>query len=109
MYSDRYKLKPACFTDEQWRTWYENCAHLVNAVDFACTDCTPQYKERMMKAGKCDWPCVQFFPVKEVKKEEGDESHGVMKCDDVSVLGRRMSVTQGRGYGHPVPDALKSK
>jgi len=86
------KARPACFTAAQWQEWYEHCAHLVNPIDFACVDCTPQFKERMMRAGKCDWPCVEFFKVGE----------------DENIEGRRMSIEEGRGKGYDIGIPVKS-
>lgn len=76
------RKKPDCFPLEDWREWLR-LTHIVKpgAIDFACVDCTPEFKEKMMKVGKCSWPCVQFFP-------DPDDPDGV--------VGRRISIRSDR-------------
>jgi len=76
------RARPDCFPVEDWREWLR-AAHTERpgVLDFACIDCTPEFKARMMAAGKCSWPCVQFFP-------DPDDASGV--------VGRRMSLRSAR-------------
>jgi hypothetical protein len=56
------KAKPDCFTDKQWKTWSACAAWCKpNTTDWACTDCTPEFKAAALEAGKCSWPCVRFY------------------------------------------------
>lgn len=59
------KDKPACFNDAQWREW-SKCASWCKpqSIDWACTDCTPEFQTEMKLQERCSWPCVQFvkFP-----------------------------------------------
>lgn len=50
---------PLCFSLRQWKEW-RIYAVQVNPADTYCEDCTPEYKERMMKENRCLWPCVEF-------------------------------------------------
>ena len=72
------KSKPDCFTDKQWKVW-SSCAgwSKPNTTDWACTDCTPEFKARALEAGKCSWPCVRFYV-----------------ATDGGIEGRRMSVSE---------------
>ena len=57
-------LTPACFdTDQQFQEWVAadiNCYHKSH-ISLICTDCTPQYAERMRRAGRCEHPEVTFM------------------------------------------------
>jgi hypothetical protein len=76
------QAKPRCFTDEQWADWLSGFRGFrPNLIDFACQDCSPEFKIKAMAAGKCDWPCVEFFMM-----------------DDGTMEGRRTSVPGSRGY-----------
>jgi hypothetical protein len=72
----KLQAKPDCFTDEQWATWSQaaDAAH-PHLHDWACTDCTVEFKAEMELQDRCAWPCVQFF-----------------RLPDGSLEGRRMSV-----------------
>lgn len=49
-----------CFTITQWVQWHAAKIR-PNAIDYACVDCSPEFKARMEAKGKCDYPCVKFF------------------------------------------------
>jgi hypothetical protein len=74
------KAKPACFSDAGWKVWSAGASWCKpTAVDWACTDCTPEFKARALEAGKCSWPCVRFYV-----------------ATDGGIEGRRMSVSKRR-------------
>lgn len=51
---------PQCFSSlEQYKAWKE-CARMSYAPNHVCTDCTPEYQERMKDEGRCENPQVQF-------------------------------------------------
>jgi hypothetical protein len=53
---------PRCFDDIQWKSWLEVARLSPPPPKHGpCADCTPEYKEKMCSAGRCDWPDVEFF------------------------------------------------
>lgn len=72
--------RPLCFTPAQWVSW-RNGPGVPNPIDYACQDCSPDYKARMMRVHRCSWPCVEFFIM-----------------PDGTMEGRRMSIPLSRGY-----------
>lgn len=82
MSNKHLQAKPRCFTSEEWDEWLTSFKGFrPNLLDFACVDCSPEYKIRMMAKGLCDWPCVEFFMM-----------------NDGTMEGRRTSVSGSRGY-----------
>lgn len=82
---ERLKAKPDCYSPIEWKKWSASAYFLKPTVDnWGCTDCTPEFKERAMAAGKCNWPCVQF-----------------VRTADGSIEGRRMSVKRINGPRKP--------
>lgn len=76
--------KPECFTDAQWAKWKANLPSInyqPNRIDWACQDCYPAFKDEMVQAGRCSWPCVEF-----------------MMMPDGTMEGRRTSISEYRGY-----------
>jgi hypothetical protein len=80
--SDTPQPMPACWTiPEHWPEWNRlNVLARDNPskpLDHFCTDCTPEFKERMVAAGRCAFPQVRFVriierqydPVKGARKE----------------------------------------
>ena len=58
--------KPACFeTDEQWAEWVEQARQVGEYCSY-CSDCTPEYKDRMMREGRCSHPDVKFYQELEI-------------------------------------------
>ena len=56
-----------CFSHAEWKAWTRASYHCrPDARDYACADCTPEFKARMLAERKCMWPCVQF-----VTEEDG--------------------------------------
>jgi hypothetical protein len=58
---------PKCFDGpRQFAEWerHEAEAHALRnpPVDF-CSDCTPQYKSEMVKAGRCEFPHTLFVTI----------------------------------------------
>lgn len=78
----RTQAKLRCFTEAQWEEWSSKQVIRPNTTDWACLDCDPAFKERMMACGRCDWPCVEFFLM-----------------PDGTMEGRRMSLVQGTQLG----------
>ena len=72
----RRLAKPECFNEKQWKQWKSAGGWFAkpNPTDYACLDCMPAFKEKMLDEGRCTWPCVEFFAV------------------DDGVEGRRMSI-----------------
>ena len=72
----RLLAKPSCFSDQQFKLWRSAGGWFAkpNPTDYACLDCMPAFKERMLDEGRCSWPCVEFFAA------------------DDGVEGRRMSI-----------------
>lgn len=51
---------PKCFdTRAEYRAW-KQCARMAYPALWVCTDCTPDYQERMKAQGRCENPQVQF-------------------------------------------------
>ena len=49
--------RPKCFeSDDAWRAWRRRAGPGVNY----CADCTQEFKARMMRHGRCQWPAVRF-------------------------------------------------
>jgi hypothetical protein len=70
--------KPACFSDKEWKEWSKHAERCrPSVVDWACTDCTPEFKAEAQAEGRCSWQCVTF-----------------VTNDDGGIEGRRMSVYQ---------------
>jgi len=75
----RAALRPACLTEAEWREWQRAAkAAMPSVLDGVCADCTPEFKAAMLRAGRCEWLCVEF-----ITDEEG------------GVTGRRMSLNRG--------------
>jgi hypothetical protein len=54
-------LHPACFPDrEHFVAWVKYAGQTRQPSLTYCTDCTPDYKKRMMEKGKCSHPGVVF-------------------------------------------------
>lgn len=47
-------LRPACFTDDEWRAWQEAEVPASLAGRSPCWFCTPEFHAAMMAAGTCD-------------------------------------------------------
>jgi hypothetical protein len=59
---------PRCWdTERNWAEWNRLNEQTGSApgkpLDHYCTDCTPDYKERMCAAGRCGYPDVVFSAV----------------------------------------------
>lgn len=52
---------PACFDDDkQWDDWqYYSASSCINSDNY-CTDCLPEFHDRMCKEGRCAWPKTIF-------------------------------------------------
>lgn len=67
--------KPLCFTSaKDWQEWQRFAAVSVDKYLTHCTDCLPSFKEKMIAAGKCDYPLTRF---KSVHTKHGRELIGV--------------------------------
>lgn len=67
--------KPLCFDSQrQWELWYDaavTCARLGYDYDDEgnpkpvpyCTNCTPEYQQKMIAQNRCAWPEVKFVAV----------------------------------------------
>lgn len=73
---------PQCTTQAEYRRWKASGAYA--AYNF-CTDCTPEYKEKMLKEGRCERPDIVFRTDRDgflygrpstVKDEEDEELIG---------------------------------
>lgn len=67
------QFTPYCFdTDEQYRNWQKMAKRYTGSYVLKksehCLDCTPEYKKRMIQAGRCQHPQVVFV----LKKTEGE-------------------------------------
>ena len=59
-------MKPACFNSEQeWEDW---CRYADASTTgkrgvrcHFCTDCTPEYQDKMVKENRCAHPDVKFI------------------------------------------------
>ena len=53
---------PACFPDRYSFDTWRLAAHVTGGCSEAkwCTDCTPEYKERMTKANRCECQNITF-------------------------------------------------
>jgi len=59
--AERIVRQPACFSAEEWQAWTRQALkEPPSKSDWACSDCTPEFKARMTDIGCCDWPCVEF-------------------------------------------------
>jgi hypothetical protein len=58
------QTKPRCFpTHKHFAIWMQAAKHTGGCFDVGhCTDCTPEYKNRMMAQRRCDHPEIQFAP-----------------------------------------------
>jgi hypothetical protein len=75
------RAQPDCFTDEEWATWSVAARSWFAkppADHFACIDCTPEFKARMLLEGRCSWPDVVF-----VQGEDGLEGRRVFPIKPV--------------------------
>lgn len=51
---------PKCFDGiEQYRAW-KQMARLAHPPIWVCTDCTPEYQDKMKEQCRCENPQVQF-------------------------------------------------
>ena len=63
------KAKPTCFdTQFQWNFYRELCSYLRSARKLSprftyCTDCTPEYRDRMITERRCKFPGTTFTVV----------------------------------------------
>ena len=52
---------PACFDSAaKWKQYHTLATISAEAGFTFCKDCTPEYKARMVKAGRCAFPGTQF-------------------------------------------------
>ena len=59
-------LKPACFTDFQWKIYQQELQTVKNSKTLdICFDCTVQYQTQMRKEGKCAYPMKRLDKVTE--------------------------------------------
>jgi len=55
---------PACFDSfEQFRLWKEAARAASPGGSYICSDCTPKYKEDMIKQKRCAKPLTRFIRV----------------------------------------------
>lgn len=54
--------RPPCFTDRQWAYWVDATKVYgttnSKSIEAACGDCTHEHQQRMIRAFKCDRPCL---------------------------------------------------
>jgi hypothetical protein len=50
---------PRCTTQKEYRLWKRAASEVYAAYGF-CTDCTPEYKEKMLAEGRCEHPKIIF-------------------------------------------------
>ena len=51
---------PKCFDSlQQYREW-KSYARTAQGSEWVCSDCTPQFQDRMKACGRCENPHVQF-------------------------------------------------
>ena len=55
---------PECSTAEEYRLWRNSAREVYAAYNF-CTDCTPEYKEQMLREGRCEKPDTIFLQDKD--------------------------------------------
>jgi len=55
---------PECSTAEEYRLWRHSAREVYAAYNF-CTDCTPEYKEQMLREGRCEKPDTIFLQDKD--------------------------------------------
>jgi len=59
-------VKPACFTDYQWKIYQQELQVVKNNKDLdICFDCTVDYQSRMRKEGKCAHPMKRLNKIAE--------------------------------------------
>lgn len=61
MYVHFHNEYPLCFqSKEQYTTWSELARGSTQAQFGPCTDCTPEFQDRMKKEMRCEHPEVEF-------------------------------------------------
>lgn len=50
---------PSCTEPTVYRLWKEATTRAIPQYGF-CTDCTPEYQSKMIRAGRCEHPEVLF-------------------------------------------------
>lgn len=84
---------PACFDSPAQFQYWQECSVATNAnawlkgQDF-CTDCTPEYQRKMLKAGRCAWP-ETFFVLRRMRTEDIDGELAFELCGVNSQLLRK--------------------
>lgn len=69
--------RPACFDSlEQWELWKAYNGLLSERAPSICADCLPEYRDKMIDAGRCESPMTVFVidkggSVRGVSPEEG--------------------------------------
>lgn len=59
-------LKPACFTDFQWKIYQQELQTVKNSKTLdICFDCTVEYQSQMRKVDKCAYPMKRLDKVTE--------------------------------------------
>ena len=59
-------VKPACFTDYQWKIYQQELQIVKNSKELdICFDCTVDYQSRMRKEGKCAYPMKRLDKIAE--------------------------------------------
>ena len=59
-------LKPACFTDFQWKIYQQELQTVKNSKTLdICFDCTVEYQSQMRKEGRCSFPMKRLDKVTE--------------------------------------------
>ena len=60
------KIKPACFTDFQWKIYQQELQTVKNSKTLdICFDCTVEYQIQMRKEGRCAFPMKRLDKVTE--------------------------------------------
>jgi hypothetical protein len=50
---------PRCTNKKEYKVWKRAASKAYAAYGF-CTDCTPEYKEKMLAEGRCEHPGIVF-------------------------------------------------
>jgi hypothetical protein len=64
-----------------------------------CTDCTPEYKQKMMLEGRCDYPEIQFYENDGYLPEDYNDEPKKKELDPHKALPRKPPLLRGHMQG----------
>lgn len=88
MSASKYALMPRCWSDmSDWAEW--NRLNVLardtsdKPLDHYCTDCTPEYQQRMKGEGRCVNPTITFVQIVERQYDPRRHARKEVKTDAV--------------------------